>query len=228
MTQTLRHIILIVALISSTTIHSMAQEIKDIFLDVPRHLLPTLSKAHREALIDLHFDARRDPNNPASTLNTLGDSAKIVTLTESFIHLSLDKGTDLQYKRLYAESGDIIIGMILTSKHSPKISVIKFYNRQWQEIPSTQILSLPTPEDFLINPQDSTLISFKNSVVERGYWDLYGTFDPERDSLTIRTSTFDSMLSRQLHENIISRLSPHGVSYTWHMGTFKKSKNNPL
>ena len=207
------------------TVDIHAQEMKDIFIDFPKHTLPVLSKSSREKLIEEHLVQKdRAEQSLATTTNALGGRSFIQTLTPSYIHIVLDKNTEVQYKRLYSDEGTMIIGMIASSKILPRQSIIKFYDRTWKEIPTEVIITPPNAPDFLKNPEDSTQLVFKNALVERGHLDTYADFLPDEDTLIIHLSTFEDELVQKLHPAIGTLLDPKGVRYTWAMGRFKKIK----
>lgn len=202
-----------------------AQEMKDIFIDLPKSLLPILPKPTRERLVGQYLLHKADPKQQApSTTNLLGSPSSIQTLTPSYIHLVLDKSTEAQYKLLYTDEGTMIVGMILTSKIAPKQSIMKFYDRTWKEIPTEDIITRPDASDFLKNPQDSTLLVFKEALVERGHMDVYADFLPDEDALIVHLSTFDDEVAQRLHPDLSPLLAPEGIKYTWNMGQFKKTK----
>ena len=202
-----------------------AQEMRDIFVDLPKHILPILPKSSREKLIETHFTQRERAKQSLPLIeNALGAPSFIQTLTPSYIHVVLDKSTDVQYKRLYTEEGTVVMGMIVTSKIAPKQSIMKFYDSTWKELPTELIIARPEASDFLQNPKDSTLLVFKNAMVERGHIDTYAVFLPDEDGVIMRLSTFDDQMAQKLHPKLMALLAPEGIRYTWEMGQFKKTK----
>lgn len=201
-----------------------AQEMKDIFINAPKRQLPILPKPMREKLVEQYLLSIDDVNSPPTTVsNPLGAPSFIKLLTPSYIRVVLDKKTDVQYKLLYTKEGEMVIGMIATSYLPPRQSIIKFYDRLWDEIPSDHIIKLPQAPDFLRAPQDSTLSVFKNAMVERGSIDLYADFLPNEDTLMIHLSTFDEETARRLHPGVLPLLNSEGLRYTWDAGQFKKT-----
>ncbi|MDO4771219.1 DUF3256 family protein [Porphyromonas sp.] len=202
-----------------------AQEIKDLFIEVPEQLLPILPKTARSKMLSLYLSDPKGKSIDHTVTNPLGGSAMIHHLTSSYIRLSPDKHTELQYKLLRTDDGTTIIGMIATSCVPPRQSVIKFYDREWKELSTGSIIEqFPRSEDFLKNAKDSTLLVFKNAMVERGSLDLYANFGAETPTLTMYTSTFDDEMARRLHPDLLPLLNNEGIKYTWQKGKMKRTK----
>lgn len=113
--------LLALLLLSSAFMPLGAKSMRDIWVSTPDTLLPYLNAAQRTEMVDLLADVK----------NKLEEDSRIDTLATDFMAVRLHAASTLQIKRLPAEQGDSILGVIQTFLGEKPESRVAFYTQDW-------------------------------------------------------------------------------------------------
>lgn len=142
---------LVVFLIFAFTqcIYVHCESITNVFMAMPDSLFPLLTEKNRHDMIDFYNN-----HMEAKVRNQLNDYARLDTLTDSYIHLTLSKASTAEMKLLQTDDSMQVVALIQTVSAPAKDSRIRFFNTQWQQL---YWLELPTASvhDFFAQPADS-------------------------------------------------------------------------
>lgn len=123
-----------------------AQEMRDIFIEMPDSIIPLLTQSNRADCVDF-LDAKMR----ARVTNKFDGHSELLQLTSDYLKMQLTSHTFLQMKLLPRSSGDTIICMVNTVCAEARDSRIRFYTKKWQEVkPTTELFKKPTIKDFFI------------------------------------------------------------------------------
>ncbi len=120
--------ILIALLLLSMRIVGTAQSMSDVWKDIPKSIVPTVSNTSRLDMIDLY-----QAGMTARTTTSFGDEAQILVMGESYMAVRTSQASVLQIKRL----GKIrrpIYAVVVTVETPVPHSRVELYNAKWEAI----------------------------------------------------------------------------------------------
>lgn len=212
---------LVIILLSLVGVVGSAQDMRQVFLQSPDHLIPALTRVQKQDLIT-SYDA--DNVHPQGVQNVYGAQTKVLQLTPFYIHIELDNTTDLQFQLIPLQDNEVLICMVVTSTITPCQSVIRFFDSAWHSLSSDDYLQMPEVQDFFLHPNDISRGEVKSALIERGSLNYAITCAPDRPQLTIRITTFDDDYAQKLYPSIPVLLRDRGVVLEWSEGRFHLSK----
>ena len=126
--------------------HTNAQEMRDIFVEMPDSIIPLLTQSNRADCVDF-LDAKMR----ARVTNKFDGHSELLQLTPDYLKMQLTGHTLLQMKLLPRSAGDTIVCMVNTACAEARDSRIRFYTKKWQEIkPATELLKKPMIKNFFV------------------------------------------------------------------------------
>lgn len=128
-------------LIALSSVCMKAQNISEVFAQMPDTLLPVLSHNDRLDLIDF-IEAGLD--NTVS--GSLHGHIRLTTLTPTVLKLTLGETAEMQMCRV---AGTDTLCLIHTAKATGWDSNVSFYTRDWKKLDTAQFIALPSTADFL-------------------------------------------------------------------------------
>ena len=126
--------LLVMAVLLSVSVQ--AKTLRDLWLSMPDSLLPTLNKNLRLEFLDL-VDMQVKPE----VKNLLGEECLMDSVTSDFLEVTTSSSAQIQMGLLHQTSGDSVLCVVRTYSAPEKESEVKFYNQQWQELPSKNFFS---------------------------------------------------------------------------------------
>ena len=140
-----------------------AQSLKDLFLKMPQELCPTLSEYNRLEIVDNQKNGKA-----MQTRNILRTITQMKELTDDYAHLILSKQSEKQMKLLTKSDGTPIV-MVISTVRADSIpdSSVKFYDTNWQPLPTLTYFSLPKTENFrhvTIDPATNQLTVISRNI----------------------------------------------------------------
>lgn len=201
--------LLLVALISLISTGLQAQNIGDLFLNMPDSYIPTLSQLQRFELLEY-----RKANRTDSTKNRFGNNVAIQLLdtTNKCIVLNTTATSRMELKVLNENT----IGVIYSIKSPISISTVKFYDFNWLALPIT--FEMPQATDWLNeeliaqNKTDRELLlkSLNNSFISLSFAQTGSAIEATNNTLgflsledkkLIKPYLLDKKLTYQLEAN---------------------------
>lgn len=202
-----------------------AQEIKDLFIQMPDTLLPYLTKVNRADCIDFLAS-----NMKAEVKNRFDQTTEMTSLSKDYLALTLSAQSKYEMKLLPTSDTTNIICSVYTYEGNVPNSHIKFYTTDWKELSTEQFLSLPEPRLFL----PDSIPSIISDTLETSWKDLR----KEADILFTRATLNDSTnsirfiyttplyLESEKRAVITPLLNQKEVVYPWINGKFILSTTN--
>lgn len=134
---------------------------RDVFVQMPDTLLPTLNHNNRLDLIDF-IDAGLE----TEVAGALNGGARLTELTPQVMKLHLSPRAEMQACLLPERDAVCVVHSVQASAWD---STIKFYDRQtWTLLPTDDFITLPTTTDFLTHPEGMTDQQYRNLLVQAG------------------------------------------------------------
>lgn len=125
-----------------------AQNLRELFVNMPTELLPLLRENDRLDLIDL-YDAKMN----IQVTNRLDGKSTIKELTGDYLLLSLSPSSSMQMKMLPSHNGDTLLCVVNTVTAEAADSRIRLYTKDWQPVDEV-FFTPPSIADFF-TPSDS-------------------------------------------------------------------------
>ena len=157
--------ILVLLFFSGSFFISYGQSLKDLFLNMPQQLCPSLSEYNRLEIVDNQKNGK-----PMQTRNLFKTISEMKALTNQYAHLVISQNSEKQMMLLTKNDSTQII-MIISTILSDSIadSSVSFYTTDWQPIQASDHIDEPTSDDFRkisINPSTLRLtITTSNPLV---------------------------------------------------------------
>lgn len=134
-----------------------AQSARKMWLAMPDSIIPYLNANLRQEFVDF-----ADMKVKADVKNLLNGNCEMDTLTNDYVHLTLNLSTTLEMKLLPRENGDSILCLVRTFSAPSKESDIRFYDSSWHALASKDRLPDVKPEDFIFRPDTMSVERFDN------------------------------------------------------------------
>ena len=203
-------------LLMSFALAMSAQEARSLFVNMPDSLSPLLSVVNRADCIDF-----LDSKMRAQVTNTFGGKSEMTTLTPDYIRVQMTPKTAWQMKVLPVTDSTRVICIVSTAYAPAADSHIRFYDTSWRPLPTADYLeALPTMDDFLLPPTDTTNVYSQRDV--RRQADLLlldASLAPDSTTLTLQLTT-----TRYMEKKAAEELKPfirRPMVYVWQQGKFR-------
>lgn len=148
-----RKIYLLGALCLLSLFSLQAQEVKDLFRQLPDSLCPLLTKVNREDFIDF-----KESKMKAQVKNRLEGQSEMTELASDYLSVQLTPQSTWEMKLFTVNDSVRVVGILNTVCASACDSRIHFYSTDWRELPVDNYVQLPQMDDFFTVPTDSVAL----------------------------------------------------------------------
>ena len=128
------------------------ENIVDVFTTMPDSIYPLLTAKNRHDMVDFYNNKME-----AKVRNRLSDYARLDTLTNEYLHLTLSQASEVTMRLLTTNDSTPIICLVQTITKPIRDSRVKFYDTKWQRLTKVN-LPVPVTADFfqppLLSPHD--------------------------------------------------------------------------
>lgn len=128
------------------------ENISDVFTSMPDSIYPLITSKNRHDMVDFYNNKME-----AKVRNRLNDYARLDTLTNEYLHLTLSQASEVTMRMLTRNDSTQIICFVQTVTKPIRDSRVKFYDTKWQRL-TTVKLPEPATADFfkasLLSPHD--------------------------------------------------------------------------
>ena len=201
----MKKILLIISLIFVAS-SSKAQNISTVFTNMPKEIVPLLSRNNRLDFIDF-FNSKM----LAEVDNALTGKSTLRELTDSYLKVKLNDKAMLEMKLFSGKAkGDSIIGIVTTVSAQASESEIAFYDLKWNKLTLDKLLSLPSDEAFWKKADKQRIEQAKSAL-----GDKYMEAHLEGKDETLRFSLSLTKLSDKETEALVSSSLFKTVVYKW-------------
>jgi Protein of unknown function (DUF3256). len=140
----------------------------EIWKSMPDSMLPYIDRNHRQEMTDfIAMGLKGDVDN------LLQGKSIMDTLTQSYIHVTLNESAIMQLRRLPFKGGDSLVCVVRTWKGPVMESEVSFYNQDWQALDTHSMIESGSLQalvpSLLVRPDTMSLSRFV---------ELKGKFDP--------------------------------------------------
>lgn len=126
-------VVLLVTVALSVSVH--AKSLRDLWISMPDTLMPILDKNLRIEFVDL-----KDMGVKAEVKNLLGENSVMDTLSTDYLQMTTSASSSVQMLLLPRSGSDSLLCVIKTFLGTEKESEVRFYDQQWQEVNSQDLL----------------------------------------------------------------------------------------
>ena len=148
----------------------MAQQVRNMWVNMPTSIAGSLEKSTRQELLDL-----KEMKKKAVISGPLGEECSIDTLTADYLSVRLSDVSTLQMKMLPTSSGDSLLCLVQTYAGPLPESSISFYTSDWK--------ALPMPSMHL-----DVDLQRPDTMTQDDFSKLQALFDPKLISFTLSPS----------------------------------------
>ncbi len=206
---------IIIGLFISTLTHTLAQPVADIWKKLPQNIYPTIDSIARLDMIDLYH-----AGIPAQAKTRLGDTAKLISMSDTYLLLRTSQSSTLQIKCLNIKK-EKIYAFITTVEGPIANSHIDLYDEHWNKLPLEKHFTPPTVDNFIHNI-DNTIEAHNNISREILIPAIqYMMNDTTNDIIAI--PTFMQTLDKESRERIKPHIMPH-IKIEWDGKKWKRKR----
>lgn len=198
--------LLLLGLVAFTQI-GVAQNIKNIFVDMPESITPLLSSVNKADFIDF-----LDSNMKAVVKNKFSRDSEMKTLGKDYVFIQMTEESTWQMKILpYKES--YLIAITSTVCGPAKDSFLKIYSASWDLLSLTDFYKEPQLSDFVVFEEyvKDSLNLFDLKAIDLLLSDM--KFNQENLELEVYLSSLD-----YLNEEMRAKVMPYfkkSLKYSW-------------
>lgn len=191
-----------------------AQTAKSFFVNMPDSLSPLLTKVNRADFADFIESKMK-----AVVKNKFDDNAEMKTLTKDYILLQDSPESNTQFKVLPVNDSVKVVCLINTVCGGACDSELKFYSTTYEILNSSDYITPPVIDDFLVVPTDS--VEMGNFRIARALIDLNlmeAKLSSDTNSLTFRSTLLD-YLDKETAK-LVKPFLTDKIVYDWKNGRF--------
>ena len=155
----------------------MAQQVRNMWVNMPTSIAGSLEKSTRQELLDL-----KEMKKKAVISGPLGEECSIDPLTADYLSVRLSDVSTLQMKMLPTSSGDSLLCLVQTYAGPLPESSISFYTSDWK--------ALPMPSMHL-----DVDLQRPDTMTQDDFSKLQALFDPKLISFTLSPSNKDLVVA---------------------------------
>lgn len=192
---------------------AVAQQMRNVFVNLPDSIEPLLTKVNREDCIDF-----LDSNMKAQVRNRFDSPAELKELTNDYLQMQLTDVSTLEMKLLPLKDSVMVVALIKTVCSSACDSHIRFFDTSWNELDASDFFSLPSQDLFYL-PKDSVDADFDDIRSEADVYLIKLAFSSNNSSLTVTYTTPD-YLNKDNREKLALYLKKQPIVMDWIEGRF--------
>lgn len=198
------------------TAKAYCQDMASIIRQIPDSIIPTLTKNNRLDFIDY-----MNSNMKAEVQNHFNKKSEMTVLTSDYARIRTTEKSDVAIK-LLTNGTDTTICLINTYTSSTSDSRIKFYTTKWEQLNTSQYITLPLSDEFFTHPANITDEEYQNLRNKADITFLKAEFENNSSDLII-TYTTPSYMSNEDSTAISPLLSPT-IKMRWQGNKFNKEQ----
>lgn len=194
------HIATTILFILSSVLLS-AQTVADAWKSMPVDIQPTIDSIARLDMIDLY-----QAGMAAKSTTLLGDTARLITMSDSYIALRTSKSSTMQIKCIKHKKQEIY-AVITTTEGPAANSHMELYNPYWEKLPLEKYFTPPTVDNFIGDKHDHS-ISFDDIRKEIVIPTIQYMMNDSTNNITF-TPTFLYTLDKETRKKIEPYIKTH-------------------
>lgn len=192
------------------------QEAKTLFVNMPDSLSPLLSAVNRADCIDF-----LESKMKAQVDNRFGGKSEMTDLGKDYIRIQMTPLTTWQMKLLAVNDTTNIICTVSTACAPACDSHFQFYTTNWEELPASNFVTIPSMDAFFVTPDSTAAYGFENALLQADMELVKADLSKVDSVLTFTLATLDYM-----EKETAEKLKPflrRPLVYVWKEGKFISS-----
>ncbi len=186
-----------------------AQEMKDVFVNMPDSLSGILTKINREDCVDF-----LDSNMKAVITNRYDRQSELKVLTEDYLYLEATPQSSWEMKLFPLEDSVKVVCWVRTVCAPVCDSKVEFYTSDWQPLSATSFLSLPNADNFFLVTDSLHADSLATLRREADLTFLKVSLSPDDLSLSFTYTTLD-FVGKDTAGKLSRYMRPSPLRYEW-------------
>ena len=209
-----RYLVVCVALLAGGAVR--AQELKNLFVNMPDSLAPLLTKVNREDFGDFLEGGMK-----AEVKDRFGGKAEMLRLTDNYLLLKETAMSTVEMKLLPVNDSVNVICVVHTCQAPVADSRVAFYSVRWESLPTADFVSLPVEDDFYPTTVQAETDAMRNLRREADMLLMKASLSATSDSLSFVYTTPDYM-EKEKGEQLRNYVRKVPVAYSWKDGKFRR------
>lgn len=207
----MKKLIFILALLS--TVYSIsAQNMRNLFADMPDSIMVLLTKNNRLDCIDFI-----ENKMSARVKNKLDQYSKLQVLTSDYLKIQLSSKSYIQMKTLPLKDSLFVVCLVKTYLGPAAESSITFYSKDWQKLSSASFLTYPSFSDLWI--KNDTLSAEKLETLQNKIDLKLVAAELSAATSTLTFSLQLDDLSKEIRQEVNPYIRP--IIYSWRNERFE-------
>lgn len=210
----MRYLLLTVGLLAGMAVQ--AQELRNLFVELPDSLSPLLTKVNREDFGDFLDSGMR-----ATVKDRFGGEAEMLRLTSDYLFLQETAASTIEMKLLPVNDSVKVVCCVQTCLAPVPDSRVTFYSTRWEPLPQEAFLTPPVADDFFVPVREEAGSADCRECRRLADMTLLkASLSATSDSLTFIYTTPD-YLDKESARKLRSCLRSSPVAYRWQQGRFQ-------
>lgn len=185
----------------------------DLFTSAPQSVFPLLDRNTRLDMVDYYRNGMSTPSQ-----NQLDGRSSITEMTPESITVKMTDSSAMQIVDLKGNKGDVVA--VISTVAAPGLdSTIKFFDTEWNPLPTEAYFTKPELKDWLT---DSGKKHEMDVTMQVPFMLSSYRIDPSTSTLTL-TNNLSSFLDKEIYDDLSSYLNP-SLTYNWTGKDFKAVK----
>ncbi|MDL2256067.1 DUF3256 family protein [Parabacteroides sp. OttesenSCG-928-K15] len=197
-------------------LHSHAQDMATLFVNMPDQQIPQLETAWRKDLVELFQKGKE-----SRVQNLMGGYTQMKNLTADYMLLQLTDRTTVEMKLLPLVNNTPVICMITTVYGPAPDSRVAFYSPDWQQLDAAEFFTPASTSWFLKEKEtESDGVAYYEAVTRLDMDLIHYELNPDSLLLTATYAT-PQYLSKEERDRVLPYLKEEPKVYTWEKIRFK-------
>jgi len=192
-----------------------AQDMANLFINMPDQYIPQLESAWRKDLVDL-FQTGKE----ARLQNTMNGFSVLEKLTPDYLLLQTTERSSVEMKRFPLVNNTYVICVVTTVKGPVADSRVEFYTTEWQPLEATDMYTPVAADWYLKEDVDKNSDAYLYAISRLDMELIEYALSPDEQTLTA-TYTTPLYLDSETRKKVLPFLKDSPRIYVWEKFHFK-------
>lgn len=192
-----------------------AQEISELFCQMPDQYIPQLENAWRKDLVDLYRSGKE-----AQLKNNMGGISVLEKMTPDYLRLQSTERTRIEMRRFPLVNNTYVICVVTTFFGPVADSRVQFYSTDWKLLDTNSLLKPAVRGDFIRTAADTTDMAWQNAAAVLDMDLIEYRLDETEPTLTAFYTT-PQYLSKEERKKVEPFLLTKEKQYVWRQSRFE-------
>ncbi len=193
---------------------AQAQEMKDVFINMPDSISGVLTKMNREDCVDFLAS-----NMKAQVTNLYDRQSELTALTNDYLFLQATPQSSWEMKLLPVNDSTKIVCFIRSVCAPVCDSKVEFYTTDWQPLEKSNYLQQPVADSFFLPADSIHADSLATLRKEADLTFLKASLSPDNTSLSYVYTTLD-FVRKETSDKLRAYIRKSPIRYEWVEGKF--------